>query len=205
MDRKTFITGLMALGTLPAATGSLLSALPASAADAPPAKEPAHDLRYTANEITQAGSDFFGITTEAMAKAVQRIFGDLGEPDAYIKGEEGSGAFVVGLRYGSGYLIRKTREGRTDEIRPCIACSQGCNSGALYAGRMLCTVNPVVGYEKADEYGLKPIQGGMHVTDLHATLLALMGLNHEKLTYRYAGRDFRLTDVAGNVATEIFA
>jgi hypothetical protein len=56
-----------------------------------------------------------------------------------------------------------------------------------------------------DEYGLLPVKGGMHVTDLHATLLALMGLNHEKLTYRYAGRDFRLTDVAGNVATEIFA
>ncbi len=45
----------------------------------------------------------------------------------------------------------------------------------------------------------------MHVTDLHATLLALLGLNHERLTYRYAGRDFRLTDVAGNVASEIFS
>jgi hypothetical protein len=42
-------------------------------------------------------------------------------------------------------------------------------------------------------------------TDLHATLPALMGLDHEKTTYRYAGRDFRLTDVAGNVATPIFA
>jgi len=58
---------------------------------------------------------------------------------------------------------------------------------------------------ETDEYGLHPVKGGMHVTDLHATLLALLGLNHEKLTYRYAGRDFRLTDVAGTVATEIFA
>ena len=65
------------------------------------------DAKYTANEITQAGADFFGITTEAMAKAVQHVFGDLGQPDAYIKGDEGSGAFVVGLRYGSGWLIRK--------------------------------------------------------------------------------------------------
>ena len=56
-----------------------------------------------------------------------------------------------------------------------------------------------------DEYGLRAVEGKMHMTDLHATLLALMGLDHEKLTYRYAGRDFRLTDVAGNVATEIFA
>jgi hypothetical protein len=56
-----------------------------------------------------------------------------------------------------------------------------------------------------DEYGINAVEGRMHTTDLHATLLALMGLDHEKLTYRYAGRDFRLTDVAGNVAREIFA
>ncbi len=60
-------------------------------------------------------------------------------------------------------------------------------------------------FGETDEYGLKPVKGAMHCTDLHATLLGLMGLDHEKLTYRYAGRDFRLTDVAGNVATEIFA
>jgi hypothetical protein len=45
----------------------------------------------------------------------------------------------------------------------------------------------------------------MHTNDLHATLLALMGLHHKQLTYRYAGRDFRLTDVAGEVHKEIFA
>ena len=45
----------------------------------------------------------------------------------------------------------------------------------------------------------------MHVHDLHATLLHLMGINHKELTFRYAGRDFRLTDVAGNVATDIMA
>ncbi len=56
-----------------------------------------------------------------------------------------------------------------------------------------------------DEYGLNAVEGRMHTTDLHATLLALMGLEHEKLTYRYAGRDFRLTDVAGNVVREIFS
>jgi hypothetical protein len=56
-----------------------------------------------------------------------------------------------------------------------------------------------------DEYGLHAVEGRMHTTDLHATILALMGLDHERLTYRYAGRDFRLTDVAGNVTREIFA
>ena len=113
MDRKKFITGLMALGAVPAATGTLLNIIPAHAADnrnVPEAKERASDASYTAEEITEAGANFFGITTEAMAKGVQHVFADLGEPDAYIKGDEGSGAFVVGLRYGSGWLIRKTRD-----------------------------------------------------------------------------------------------
>jgi hypothetical protein len=78
-----------------------LSAAPTSADDN------AKDESFSANEIVQAGSDFFGISTEVMAKAVQRVFEDLGQPDAYIKGEEGSGAIIVGLRYGSGWLIRK--------------------------------------------------------------------------------------------------
>ncbi len=56
-----------------------------------------------------------------------------------------------------------------------------------------------------DEFGIKAVDGRMHTNDLHATLLALMGLDHEELTYRYAGRDFRLTDVAGEVQQDIFA
>jgi hypothetical protein len=56
-----------------------------------------------------------------------------------------------------------------------------------------------------DEFGIKAVDGRMHTNDLHATILALMGLDHEELTYRYAGRDFRLTDVAGRVAKDIFA
>lgn len=60
-------------------------------------------------------------------------------------------------------------------------------------------------YGATDEYGLHAVEGRMHTNDLHATLLALMGLNHEALTYEYAGRDFRLTDVAGVVHKEIFA
>ncbi len=56
-----------------------------------------------------------------------------------------------------------------------------------------------------DEFGWHAIQGKVHVHDLHATLLHLMGLDHEKLTYRYAGRDYRLTDVEGHVVREILA
>jgi hypothetical protein len=62
-----------------------------------------------------------------------------------------------------------------------------------------------INYGQTDDYGAKAVKDAMHVHDLHATILALLGLNHEKLTYRYAGRDFRLTDVYGNVAKQIIA
>ena len=60
-------------------------------------------------------------------------------------------------------------------------------------------------YGATDDYGYYAVEDKMHVHDLHATLLHLLGLDHEKLTYRYAGRDFRLTDVAGRVARKIFS
>lgn len=56
-----------------------------------------------------------------------------------------------------------------------------------------------------DEIGLKVAEGKVHVHDLHATILHLLGFNHETLTYRYAGRDFRLTDVEGEIVKEILA
>jgi uncharacterized protein (DUF1501 family) len=54
-----------------------------------------------------------------------------------------------------------------------------------------------------DEFGMRAVEGRMHTNDLHADLLALLGLDHRRLTYPYAGRDFRLTDVAGQVVKEI--
>ncbi|HSZ58825.1 MAG TPA: DUF1501 domain-containing protein, partial [Tepidisphaeraceae bacterium] len=54
-----------------------------------------------------------------------------------------------------------------------------------------------------DDYGWYAVQDKVHVHDLHATILHLMGINHEKLTYRYSGRDYRLTDVSGRVVKEI--
>ncbi len=56
-----------------------------------------------------------------------------------------------------------------------------------------------------DEYGISVVEDKVHVHDFHATILHLLGLNHERLTYRHAGRDFRLTDVAGRVVSEILA
>jgi len=56
-----------------------------------------------------------------------------------------------------------------------------------------------------DEFGYKAMVDKVHMHDLHATVLHLLGMNHEQLTYRYAGRDFRLTDVYGEVVKEIIA
>jgi uncharacterized protein (DUF1501 family) len=56
-----------------------------------------------------------------------------------------------------------------------------------------------------DELGYRAVEGKVHVHDLHATMLHLLGLDHEQLTYRYAGRDFRLTDIYGRVVDEIIS
>jgi len=60
-------------------------------------------------------------------------------------------------------------------------------------------------YGATDEYGYYAAENKMHIHDLHATLLHLLGMDHERLTYRYAGRDFRLTDVSGHVHPGILA
>jgi hypothetical protein len=60
-------------------------------------------------------------------------------------------------------------------------------------------------YGKTDETGANIIENPVHVHDFHATILHLLGFDHEKLTFRHAGRDFRLTDVHGRVVTDILA
>jgi Protein of unknown function (DUF1501) len=60
-------------------------------------------------------------------------------------------------------------------------------------------------YGKTDEIGHKAVVDRVSINDLHATILHLLGIDHKRLTYRYSGRDFRLTDVAGNVVKEILA
>jgi hypothetical protein len=60
-------------------------------------------------------------------------------------------------------------------------------------------------YGRTDDYGFEAIDGKVHIHDWHATILHLLGLDHERLTYRYAGRDMRLTDVKGNVVKDVVA
>ena len=66
-------------------------------------------------------------------------------------------------------------------------------------------VKPGFTYGATDDYGYFAVQDKIHLHDLHATMLHLLGLDHTRLTFRHAGRDFRLTDVSGNVVTPIIA
>ena len=66
-------------------------------------------------------------------------------------------------------------------------------------------VKPGFAYGETDDFGFRAMQGKIHMHDLHATLLYALGLDHERLTFNHAGRDFRLTDVHGRVVKEIFA
>ena len=62
---------------------------------------------------------------------------------------------------------------------------------------------PGVTYGSTDEYGMRVETDGVHVHDFHATILHLMGLDHTRLTYRHSGRDYRLTDVYGDVVRKV--
>ena len=60
-------------------------------------------------------------------------------------------------------------------------------------------------YGATDQFGFYIVENKVHIHDLHATILHLVGLDHKRLTYRYSGRDFRLTDVHGSVVHDILA
>lgn len=65
---------------------------------------------FTEQEVLNAATGFFGSTSKGMADVVHKVFSDYGQPNAYIAGEEGGGAFVLGLRYGGGTLVMKNGE-----------------------------------------------------------------------------------------------
>ena len=73
----------------------------------------------------------------------------------------------------------------------CLLVGSGVRSGYVHG--------------KTDEFGCYAVENPMDVHDLHATILHLLGIDHRHLTYRYAGRDFRLTDIGGRIPREILA
>jgi hypothetical protein len=115
MDRRTLIlSGLVSLGA-----AGLAKAQPAGpSSEGPPAPQPSLSPNpsypaarpaqtYSRDEIVNQVSDFLGVTTESAAAVVEKVFSQQGRPTGYIAGEEGSGAFGVGLRYGRGLLYMK--------------------------------------------------------------------------------------------------
>jgi hypothetical protein len=112
----------------------VLSFAVAATASAAPARDPREADTYSPEEVVKAGSDFFGVTTEAMAKAVEKVLSRYGRPNAYIAGSEGSGAVVVGLRYGEGELYMKGQGGPTKVFwqGPSIGFDLGANASKTF-------------------------------------------------------------------------
>jgi len=134
MDRrKLIVSGLVTLGAPSLVRAQTVSSQPLPPASAaPPAQAPpppnstpayqsggptgaapsaaAASATYSQDEIVRSVSDFLGVTAEAAGAAVERLFANNGRPTAYIAGEEGSGSFIVGLRYGRGLMYMKDRQ-----------------------------------------------------------------------------------------------
>lgn len=110
-------------GTLAGAIGS---ALPLSAALAA-------DDTYDQESTLKAATDFFGSTTEGLAKVVEKAFREQGRPNAYIRGEEVSAAITVGLRYGEGELMMKSgSKGKVFWAGPSIGLDLGANASKVF-------------------------------------------------------------------------
>lgn len=77
----------------------------------------------------------------------------------------------------------------------------GCMSMWMAGGG----VKPGVSYGETDDFGFRVVDKPVHLHDVHATMLHLLGIDHERFTYRFQGRDFRLTDVHGKVVSDILA
>jgi len=129
MDRRKLLaSGLITLAAPTLARAQPVSSQPLPPAEAPPPpnSQPAYPSAgptgaapgapqggaptYSQDEIVTNVSDFLGVTAEAAGAAVERLFANNGRPTAYIAGEEGSGAFILGLRYGRGLMYMKERE-----------------------------------------------------------------------------------------------
>jgi len=91
------------------------------------------DKTYDQDSVLHAATEFFGNTTEGLAKVIEKAFKEQGRPNAYIKGQEASGALTVGLRYGEGELVMKGGGGRTVYwAGPSIGFDAGGNASKVF-------------------------------------------------------------------------
>lgn len=118
MQRRELLLG--------AGAGLLTPVLPAWAAND-------DDKTYDQDSVLHAATEFFGNTTEGLAKVIEKAFKEQGRPNAYIKGEEASGALTVGLRYGEGELVQKAGAGRKVYwAGPSIGFDAGGNASKVF-------------------------------------------------------------------------
>ncbi len=169
----------------PPAPQEAYAAPPPPAATASSGVSPTYDTgraqTYSADEMIRATSDFLGVTAESAGAAIEKVFKDKGQPTAYIAGEEGSGAFIAGLRYGRGLLYMKGRP--TMEVfwqGPTIGWDWGGNASRVFTlcydlqypdaifrrfpgveGSAYLVGGLGVNYQKADEIILAPIRAGV--------------------------------------------
>ena len=136
---------------------------------------------YSRDELAEAVSDFFGVTAEAGAAVLERVFSDLGRPVGYVTGEELSGAVGVGLRYGEGYLtMRNGTEQKVYWQGPSIGFDTGGNASRVFVlvynlhdperiyqrfpgveGTAYLVAGMGVNYQRADGITLAPIRSGV--------------------------------------------
>ena len=136
---------------------------------------------YSQDELTDAVTDFFGVTAEAAASVLERVFSDLGRPVGYIAGEEVSGAVGFGLRYGEGYLTLKS--GAREKVYwrgPSVGWDAGGNASRVFVlvynlddtarlyqrfpgveGTAYLVAGMGVNYQRADDITLAPIRSGV--------------------------------------------
>ena len=136
---------------------------------------------YSQDEVVDAVADFFGVTAEAAASVLERVFSDLGRPVGYVAGEEVAGAVGVGLRYGEGYLTLKSGEQEKVYWRgPSIGWDAGGNASRVFVlvynlddvdrlyqlfpgveGSAYFIAGLGVNYQRADDVTLAPIRSGV--------------------------------------------
>lgn len=179
MDRRLLIvSGLASLAAGPALAQP-------SSPETPPPPPPGAPARsadtYTSDEIVGRVSDFMGVTAETAGSVVEKTFKDNGRPTGYIAGEEGSAAFVFGLRYGKGLLYMKGKPSQTVYWQgPSVGFDAGGNASRVFVlcygleypdaiyrrfpgveGSAYFIGGLGVNYQRADDITLAPVRAGV--------------------------------------------
>ena len=184
MDRRSLIIS----GIAAAAAGPVLARQAPPGAAAPPPPPPSATAQYNASaqtysddELVHRVSDFMGVTAESAGSVIERTFKDNGRPTGYIAGEEGSGAFAVGLRYGRGILYMKDRPTQVVYWQgPSFGFDAGGNASRVFTlcynlqvgdaiyrrfpgveGTAYFIGGMGVNYQRADDITLAPIRAGV--------------------------------------------